>query len=57
VFPKDILDKIDGDATSYDTNDKLIPGKSYNFRLCKYNGSTCTEYSNALQVTAPEDKP
>ncbi|HOE02313.1 MAG TPA: hypothetical protein PKK24_04040 [Anaerolineaceae bacterium] len=52
LFPADAKAEIAGGATSYDIA-TLTPGESYNFRLCKSNGSYCTAYSNALQVTAP----
>jgi hypothetical protein len=31
----------------------LTSGKTYNFRICVYNGSGCSAYSNTITVTAP----
>lgn len=32
---------------------KIQDGKTYHFRICTYNGSTCTNYSNDITVTTP----
>lgn len=52
VYPTHVQAEITGTATSYDTS-TLTPGVSYNFRLCKSNGTYCTEYSKVLNVVAP----
>ena len=52
VYPTHAQAEIGGGDTSYDING-LNSGMDYNFRLCKSNGSYCTEYSTVLHVTAP----
>jgi hypothetical protein len=32
---------------------KIKDGQTYNFRICTYNGSGCSVYSNNISVTAP----
>jgi len=56
VYPTHAQAETAGTATSYDIN-SLNPGMDYNFRLCKSNGSYCTEYSTVLHVTAPAAAP
>ena len=52
VYPTHARAETSGSVTSYDITG-LNPGVDYNFRLCKSNGSYCTEYSKTLQVQAP----
>lgn len=52
VYPTHAQAEIGGGATSYDIT-TLNPGVDYNFRLCKSNGSYCTEYSRVLHVVTP----
>lgn len=41
------------DAASRSYSWSIKDGKTYNFRICIYNGDTCTSYSNNIKVTAP----
>jgi hypothetical protein len=44
----------DPNVRSY-TDIRVIPGKTYHYRVCQYNGAgTCITYSNAVSVTIPE---
>lgn len=50
-YPGSEAQFIDASARSYTW--KIKDGKTYNFRICTYNGSGCTAYSNTVKVTAP----
>ena len=56
VYPTHAHAEIAGTSSSYDISG-LGEGVDYNFRLCKSNGSYCTEYSTVLHVTAPAAPP
>ncbi|KXK26743.1 MAG: fec operon regulator FecR [candidate division WS6 bacterium OLB20] len=58
TFPANNLYYI-GDGSKRHTTVQVNDGKSYYFRICRYNLNTggCDVYSNTVQVTAPDNTP
>lgn len=56
TYPSNNLYYI-GDSSARNTVVPVTDGKSYYFRICRYNGSGCDSYSNTVQVTAPDNTP
>jgi len=55
VFPGNDYQYVSsGDARTYSW--EMQDGKAYHFRVCVYNGSACTVYSNDVTKTAPKEE-
>lgn len=52
TYGKDSAVYVKSSATSYAWT--LKDGKTYHFRVCVYDGKTCTSYSNDVTVSAPK---